>query len=181
VADIAVHDRCAVHPGRPAHDSCPRCGRHRCAADASDFGERGCPACAEVRRTTRAWTHPNSAIAAGLAGVPVVLIGGWIASQYVDVHIFSLLVPALIGVAGTSAATSAWRAPGRSWPAVGIGALAGVLGTALGFRLYPHGPHDPLRPWRQVALPYLCAAVAAVVWPFILGPPRRRDGRADDA
>jgi hypothetical protein len=56
---------------------------------------------------------------------------------------------------------------------VAIGVLASLLGTALGFRLFPHGPHDPLHPFHEVGLPYLCAAIAAVLWPIVLGPPKR--------
>ena len=36
------------------------------------------------------------------------------------------------------------------------------------------------RPWHVVGLPYICTAVAAIVWPIVLGPPRRTDRDAED-
>jgi MFS family permease len=120
-------------------------------------------------------------VSAAAPVVPVAAIGGWIYSQYVEVHVFSWLVPALIGVAGSSAssALAQRRAPSTARltnrvPLL-MGAIAAVLGTALGFRLFPHGPHDPLHPWHEVGLPYLAAAIAAVIWPLVLGPPRRAE------
>jgi hypothetical protein len=111
-------------------------------------------------------------LANALTIIPVAVIGGWIYSQYVEVHIFSWLVPALIGIAGSSPSSFIrWPQPQRN--AVMVGVVAGVLGTAFGFRLFPHGPHDPLHPWHEVGLPYLCAIVGAVLWPIILGPPRK--------
>jgi hypothetical protein len=130
--------------------------------------------------TSRPASPLESAITAGLAIVPVAGIGGWIYSQYVEVHVFSWLVPSLIGVAGSWAATALWqRTSSPSRQAVAIGVLASLLGTALGFRLFPHGPHDPLHPFHEVGLPYLCAAIAAILWPIVLGPPKRRAPLAD--
>jgi MFS family permease len=120
-------------------------------------------------------------VSAAAPVVPVAAIGGWIYSQYVEVHVFSWLVPALIGVAGSSASSALAQ---RRTPSTArrtsrvpllMGAIAAVLGTALGFRLFPHGPHNPLHPWNEVGLPYLAAAIAAVVWPLVLGPPRRAE------
>lgn len=120
-------------------------------------------------------TSPLEAtIGAGQAIVPAAVVGGWIYSQYVEVHIFSWLVPALIGVAGASGAMVRRKAGPPSRPMI-VGVMAGLLGTAFGFRLFPHGPHDPLHPWHEVGLPYAAAFVAAVVWPFVLGPPRKPD------
>jgi hypothetical protein len=104
--------------------------------------------------------------------VPVAVIGGWIYSQYVEVHLFSWLVPALIGIAGASPG-SLFRRAARSNPAV-IGAIAGLLGTAFGFRLFPHGPSNPLHPWHEVWFPYAASVIAAIAWPVVLGPPRRQ-------
>jgi uncharacterized membrane protein YfcA len=113
-------------------------------------------------------------IAAGLTVVPVAVIGGWIYSQYVQVSTFSWLVPALIGVAGASASTTVWqKGGGWSRPAVIIGLIGAVCGTAFGFRLYPHGPHDPLHPWDLVGVPYISAVAGALLWPIALGPPRK--------
>jgi hypothetical protein len=165
--------RCAVHAGRAAHDRCPVCDRPRCDEDAVDYGERGCAACVAATTQRRPVSPLEATVAAGQAIVPVAAIGGWIYSQYVEVHIFSWLVPALIGIAGSSAGIFRRQVSARR-PVV-IGAVAGLLGTALGFRLFPHGPHDPLHPFNEVGLPYLCAVVAAAVWPLVLGPPRRPD------
>lgn len=166
--------RCAVHPGRAARDHCPVCARPRCEEDARGYGVRGCSACLVETDEGRSRTVIERMISAGLAGVPIAVIGGWIYSQYVEVHIFSWLVPTLIGVAGASSCVFAWQRGGGMYvPALVIGAVAAVLGTAFGFRLFPHGPHNPLHPWHLVAFPYVCAALGAVLWPVALGPPRK--------
>jgi uncharacterized membrane protein YfcA len=173
--------RCAVHSGRAAHDECPVCGRARCDEDVRAFRERGCAACVVNQAPARVASPLAAIVSAATPVVPVAAIGGWIYSQYVEVHIFSWLVPALLGVAGSSAATalSQRRSPVTrrrvSRVPILMGAIAAVLGTAFGFRLFPHGPHDPLHPWHEVGLPYIAAAIAAVVWPLVLGPPRRAD------
>jgi MFS family permease len=181
MSDGAVVMRCAVHSGRAAHDECPVCGRPRCDEDVRELGERGCAACV-VNQAPRRVASPTTAIVAAAAPViPIAAIGGWIYSQYVEVHIFSWLVPALLGVAGSSAssALSQRLSPSErrriNFVAVTLGAVAAVLGTAFGFRLFPHGPHDPLHPWNEVGLPYLSAVIAAVIWPLVLGPPRRSE------
>jgi hypothetical protein len=111
---------------------------------------------------------------AAAAIVPVAALGGWIYSQYVEVHVFAWLVPSLLGVAGSWSTTALWqRAAAPSRFAVGLGVFAALLGTAFGFRLYPHGPHDPLHPFHEIGFPYLCAVVTAVLWPLVLGPPKR--------
>jgi hypothetical protein len=171
VSDTAAVMRCAVHPNRAAHDRCPRCDRPRCDDDVNTYGGRGCAACLAAVATTRPASKFEPAVTAAISIVPVAGIGGWIYSQYVEVHVFSWLVPSLIGVAGSWAATALWQrtaAPSRQ--AVVFGVLASLLGTALGFRLFPHGPHDPLHPFHEVGLPYLCAVVAAILWPIVLGP-----------
>ncbi|HVV77599.1 MAG TPA: hypothetical protein VHC43_16385 [Mycobacteriales bacterium] len=173
--------RCAVHPGRAARDRCPSCDRPRCDDDATAYGDRGCGACQVESDERRPRSRSERLIAAGLAGIPVAVVGGWIYSQYVEVHIFSWLVPALIGVAGSSTCAYAWqRGGGLSRPAVAISAVAAVLGTAFGFRLFPHGPHNPLHPANEVTFPYVCAALGAVLWPIALGPPRKPKSPGDD-
>ena len=118
-------------------------------------------------------TPLHAAVRAGQAVVPVAAVGGWIYSQYVEVHVFSWLVPMLIAVAGSTSDLLRRNATPSRRPAV-VGVAAGLLGTALGFRLFPHGPHDPLHPWHEVWLPYLAAVVAALVWPLVLGPSPQR-------
>ncbi|HVU61902.1 MAG TPA: hypothetical protein VHA79_11655 [Mycobacteriales bacterium] len=166
--------RCAVHPARVARDRCPNCARPRCADDVLAHGEDHCGACAVEPVEGGSRTFPERVIASGLTVIPVTVVGGWIYSQYVEVSTFSWLVPALIGVAGASASTTVWqRGGGWSRPAVVIGLIAAVCGTAFGFRLFPHGPHDPLHPWHVVGLPYLCAVAGSLLWPIALGPPRK--------
>ncbi|HWA67879.1 MAG TPA: hypothetical protein VG899_16065 [Mycobacteriales bacterium] len=184
MSERSVVMRCAVHSGRAAHDECPVCGRARCDDDVREFGSRGCAACVVDQAPARPVSALAAVVSAAAPIVPVAGVGGWIYSQYVEVHIFSWLVPALIGVAGSSAssALAARRTPMNAARQVNricvlTGAVAAVLGTALGFRLFPHGPHDPLHPWHEVGLPYLAAAVAAVLWPLALGPPRRSEPR----
>lgn len=164
--------RCAVHPSRAAHDQCPVCSRPRCDDDSLEYGGRGCAACLTPTSRKRIASPVEALLSGAQVIVPVAAIGGWIYSQYVEVHIFSWLVPALIGIAGASFGAWRRRAPFLRQPAL-VGAVAGLLGTAFGFRLFPHGPHDPLHPWHEVGFPYLCAVVAALVWPLVLGPPRR--------
>lgn len=172
--DTTVALRCAVHPSRVARDRCPNCDRPRCAEDALTHGAGGCAACVVEAVASQPRTFRERVIASGLTVVPVAVIGGWIYSQYVEVSTFSWLVPALIGVAGASASTTVWqRGGGWSRPAVMIGLVAAVCGTAFGFRLYPHGPHDPLHPWHIVGLPYICAVAGSLLWPIALGPPRK--------
>ncbi|HVT63898.1 MAG TPA: hypothetical protein VHD81_01955 [Mycobacteriales bacterium] len=172
--DTTVALRCAVHPARAARDLCPKCERPRCLNDGLAYGASGCPACVEETAETRPRPLRERLVTAGLTIVPVAVIGGWIYSQYVEVSTFSWLVPALIGVAGASASTTVFqRGGGWARPAVLIGLVAAVLGTAFGFRLYPHGPHDPLHPWHVVGVPYLCAVAGSLLWPLALGPPRK--------
>lgn len=173
MSDLSAVMRCAVHPGRAAHDQCPVCDRPRCDDDVTRYGAQGCEACATGRATRRAFSPVEAVLSGGQVIVPVAALGGWIYSQYVEVHVFSWLVPMLIAVAGAS--LGAWRrqGPPMRQPAV-IGVIAGLLGTAFGFRLFPHGPHDPLHPWHEVGLPYICTVLAAVLWPLVLGPPKRQ-------
>jgi hypothetical protein len=166
--------RCAVHPARAARDLCPVCERPRCADDVMAYAANGCAACLEETVVERPRAFHERVIRSALTVVPVAVIGGWIYAQYVEVSTFSWLVPALIGVAGSSASTTFWqRGGGWSRPAVMIGLVTALCGTAFGFRLYPHGPHDPLHPWHVVGVPYICAVAGALIWPIALGPPRK--------
>jgi hypothetical protein len=169
-----VGERCAAHPARPAHDACPRCGRPRCDADIEAFGERGCAACDAGRRLQRPVGLLEACVRAGLAAWPVILVGGWIATQYVYDHIFSLVVPGLVGVAACLAATTAAgrRDPTATVVVVAIAAAAAILGTALGFHLIEGGRQSALRPWSVVGAPYL-SAIAGVIAYRLLFPERR--------
>jgi hypothetical protein len=163
--------RCAIHPARPAHDECPVCDRPRCWPDARAFGARGCAACT----TPAAAAGPVAATAlellvrAGLAGLAVAYVGGWIATQYVRVHLMSLAAPAVVGLAAAFVVPRAARRirPGAAWVVAGISAL---LGTALGFALTPGG-QNPLHQWGVVGGPYLATLVGVVLGPVVFGRP----------
>jgi hypothetical protein len=169
-----------LHPGRAAIDACPVCGRPRCAEDARTHGRSGCGVCVATTTARRPASTAEVLVGAGLACLPAAYIGGPIAAEYVDDHIFALIVPALIGVGACWPALAVCHRSGRGLRRIVLAvsvfaAGCGVLGTAMGFRLYPHGPHQILSPWSLVGAPYLCAAGAALVWPYVFGPPRRPD------
>lgn len=180
-------DRCARHPGRVAVDRCPVCDRARCADDATDYAGAGCPVCSSERQRER---RPESTgellIKAGLAALPAVFIGGDIAKEYVGVHIWSLLVPGVIGVAACWAPLAVLHRSGRTGGELrrltrvvsGLGACGGLLATALGFRLWPGGPPEILRPWGLVGLPYVVTAAAALLWPYAYGGPKQPEPEA---
>ena len=110
----------------------------------------------------------------GVAAMPVVLIGGWIATQYVYAHLFSWLFPALLGLAATwFVGIASYRRGLSTVPVIVVGAIAGVLGTALGFRLYPHSANLVLSSWSLVGLPYLSSIGGAALWSVLLRPPSR--------
>ena len=95
------------------------------------------------------------------------------ASEYVGAHIFSVVTPALLGVACGIAATAAARPAQRSRRGLavrGVAVLYALLGTAWSFRLVIGGA-SPFSPAGQVLPPYLAAALGAWLWTV---PPRRR-------
>ena len=111
------------------------------------------------------------AVRAGLAGLAVVYLGGWISTQYVRVHLMSLAAPAVVGLAAAFVVPLAAR---RLRPLVAawlIAGLAAVLGTALGFALTPGG-QNPLRRWDVVGGPYLAALIGVAAGPLVFGPGR---------
>jgi hypothetical protein len=145
------------------------------------YGARCCAACETDARVSRAPGWLELVVRAGLASLPAVLIGGWIATQYVEERIFSLVVPSLVGLAASWAAGAAAprRGPSARWmPLVvaGVAVVAGVLGTALGFRLVAGGRQSVLHPLNVVGAPYLCAVLGAALWPLLLGAPKPRAG-----
>ena len=170
--------RCAVHPARPAVGECPVCGRGRCNVDASQYGAAGCGACQVGPPTRVSARRPELVVRAALAAVAVAYVGGWAATQYVRVHLMSLLAPGLVGVVAAWAVSAASRALPRriAYPI----ALAGAwLGTALGFRLVPGG-QDPLQPMDTVLGPYLAAIVGIAIWPVLFGSRRQPSGAGHD-
>src|SRR4051812_21989860 len=171
-----VPARCAVHPARPALDDCPVCGRPRCPVDASTYGATGCGACRAATQSRATVGLLPYAVRAGLAGIAVALVGGWIATQYVGVHLMSLVAPAVVGLAASWAVGAAARRQTSRLLVLALAAVAAVLGTALGFRLTPGG-QSPLHPAGEVGAPYLAALVGVVAWPLLLEP--RRGGKRE--
>ena len=170
--------RCATHPARPAIDRCPVCDRPRCGVDAEIYAARGCPAC---YRPTVNNEPPRREllVRAGLAALGVAFVGGWVATQYVRQHVFSLLAPALVGLAVSGAAAAA----GRGLPRVQrllIAAGAAVLSAAIAFTLTPGG-QSPLHPIGTVVPPYLAAVIGVIAWPVLFASPRSsvRDGQPE--
>jgi len=168
-------ERCAAHPSRPAHEHCPRCDRPRCEADAQAFGATGCGACEAGRRLARPVGLLEVGIRAGVACIPVVVVGGWIATQYVYDHIFSLVVPGVVGFAACLVASAAAGRHDRSASiaVITVAAFAGILGTAFGFHLLAGGRQSVLRPWNVVGAPYLCAIAGAIAYRLLFPAPRR--------
>jgi hypothetical protein len=163
-------ERCSRHPSRPARDRCPRCDQPRCAADAIGFAG-GCGACAGVGQVRPAG-RLETVVRAGVAGWPVIIAGGWIATQYVYDHIFSLVVPGLVGFAAGLVGCAAARPRDRTALvlSVAVCAAVGILGTALGFHLIEGGRQSVLQPWNVVGAPYLCAGLGAVLAPVLFAP-----------
>jgi hypothetical protein len=167
-----------MHPARPAHDACPVCDRPRCLADARAYLAAGCGACiaAVAAGAADAGTLPQ-AVRAGLAGLAVAYVGGWVATQYVRVHLMSLAAPAVVGLTASFVVPRVarrLRPPVAVWIVAGLAAL---LGTALGFALTPGG-QNPLRQWGVVAGPYLAALVGVALGPLVFGRPREDQGAA---
>ncbi|MDQ1748830.1 MAG: hypothetical protein QOD07_3093 [Frankiaceae bacterium] len=169
--------RCALHPARLAVGSCPRCSRPRCGVDAAAYGERGCGACAAPAPAAPAAPYLERVVRAGAAAYVVALLGGWIATQYVDVQLFSVVAPALVGLAtGWAAATAAGTPAGVRVRRVTllIGAVAAVLSAGLAFRLESGGGQDPVSAWHEVGPPYLAAIFGTLAWPVVFAPPKRK-------
>jgi hypothetical protein len=113
-------------------------------------------------------------VRAGLAGYAVALLGAGFATQYARERGFSLLAPALVGLAisgACGAATGGSAAPRRL--TLGVAAVMAVLSAALAFALTPGG-QNPLHPVGRVFPPYGAAIVGVLVWPVLFGTPRRR-------
>jgi hypothetical protein len=173
VADL----RCAAHPARLAAGDCPSCGRPRCAADATRYAVAGCAVCAVVARR-RPPGRAEVLVRAGLAALAVSYPTGWVAQQYVNVHLMSLAWPLVLGLAASwAASTAAGRRDRAARPLVLVAAAVGaVLGTALGFRLFDT-PVTPVHPWDEVWGPYVAGLAGVLAWPLLFGAPRRAPGQ----
>jgi hypothetical protein len=95
--------------------------------------------------------------------VVVAVVGGAITTQYVGVHVFSLLVPGLLGLAAGWVTAAAGR---TGSVASALAVVSALLATALGLRLQPGGA-SLVHPVGDVVPPYLCAIGGALGWrPF---------------
>src|SRR4051794_6945988 len=168
-----VGARCAAHPARLAAGACPVCGRDRCAADVAAFGSDGCDVCRTQQPTVRAAGRLEVGVRAGLAALAVAIAGGWVVTQHVNVHVMSLIAPALLGLAASWAATTAAGAGSSAdrRMVLLIAAVAALVGTALGIRLFGR-PLTPVRPLDSVGPPYLTALAGVLAWPLLAGPSR---------
>jgi hypothetical protein len=169
----AVANRCAAHPARRAVDDCPVCGRPRCGADVAGYAASGCPSCAAARPDVLPPGLAELAARAGLAALAIAFVGGWIGTQYVRNRGFSLIAPALVGVAiAWASAAAAGTAPRRVTSLLAV--AAAVLSAALAFRVYAAGGLSPLHPAGRALPPYAAAVAGVLAWPLLFGPPRRR-------
>jgi hypothetical protein len=166
-----------VHPGRPAVDFCPVCERPRCAADAR-AGAAGCLACAaEAARAARlTWRQPASRleawVRASLAGLAVCLIGAAICLEYVNAHIFSWVLPGLIGTTCAAATVVAAAPYGRRSMRI-LGAAFGVASALEAFRFATTSFGPPGRWWP----PVVAAAAGALFLPGLISVKASRPSR----
>lgn len=140
------------------------------------WGDAGCAACGG-RRHAAGIPMRERCVRGGLAALATAFVGGWIAAQYVDTQYFSLLAPALVALGCAWAASAAARTTAR-WTLL-VGVVTGVLATALSDRLVPGGQNLFLPPGHRLP-PYVAAAVGALAWPLLFGPPRARRERQPD-
>jgi len=124
-------------------------------------------------------------VRAGLAGVVAAMFDGWVETQYVRVHLLSLLAPLVGGLAAAWACTAAAGKGGRQHKAavLAISGAAAVLGGALAFRVNSDGGLSAVHPLGRVGPPYLAAVVGVLLWQLVFAAPRRHppgDGDADD-
>lgn len=184
-ASAALRERCAVHPSRPAVDSCPRCGRPRCGADVGAVAE-GCRGCvAETQAPARLVRPPGDAerlVRASLAAYAVAVVASPVGSEYVGATVFEYLGPFVVGVICGGAATRAAGTSGRdrvSTAVRAVSAVLAVLGVALSFTL--EKSQHPVSASLGVLLPYAAAVAGAVLWTLPpREPPRSRQGLVTD-
>lgn len=170
-AAVPAGPRCAVHSVRPAVDSCPVCGRARCADDAQKAPGGGCQICRGEPAPPPAagGVAVENYVRAALASTAVALLGGVVAAQYVGAAVFAYLTPFVVGVLTGAAAQAAAGLPKTGRGANGVRLIAGVyavLGVAFGFVL--ERSEGVLG--SGSFLPYLAAVVGVILWTL---PPKR--------
>lgn len=167
---MTTEQRCAVHPARPAFDTCPVCARPRCAADADEAPGGGCVACrGSDRPVGRPRPQRRDILAAAVSCHLAALAGGAVASQYVDVTFFDVIVPAGIGIVCGAVAEAAARGTRGSELRV-VAVLYAVVGAVAAVRFVP-GPQSLVTPLAATWPGYAAAAAGAWLW---TAPPRRR-------
>jgi uncharacterized protein (DUF983 family) len=147
--------RCAAHPGRPAHDVCPTCGRPRCSADAHDRGDR-CAVCGAPEQRLR--PAPFVVVATAVVGAVLAVVGAAVGQEYVGAHLFSWIFPGLVGVviAALALTVAGPVHPGLRHLVGLVSAGYAAISALLDFR-FTHEPYGPVGRW----LPPLVAAVVA--------------------
>src|SRR3954469_19185257 len=114
-------------------------------------GGEGAPACRTAGVEAPAPARAELLVRAGLAALAVALVGGWIGTQYARNRGFSLIAPALVGMAAAWAAAAASEGGPADRRVVSlIAAAAAVLSAALAFRVYAAGGLSPLHPAGRV-------------------------------
>ena len=140
---------------------------------------RGCLACegkaapAKEVLARRPVPTGEGVIRAALAVLPVSLLGGAIASEYVGTDVFGIVTPFLVGVACGAvavAAAGAVRRPEGLRAVRLVGLLYALIATGYGFR-FVVGGEDPFAPAGDRIWPYAAAAAGAWLWTI---PPKRR-------
>lgn len=175
--------RCAVHPARPAADSCPTCAQPRCGADALALPS-ACLACAaglalEPVAPVRVVGDDERLVRGALAAYAVAVPAAWVVAEYVQATLFAYAGPFLLGLfCGTAATRAAGtdRRPGAGSPVAGrvrwAAVALGVLGVALGFLL--EGSRTPVSGRFDVLGPYALALAGG--WLGSLPPKRQALG-----
>lgn len=114
---------------------------------------------------------------AGVAALAVSFFGGWLGTQYVGDRFFSLLVPALVGLAVAGAARTASGLAATRGPAsirvavLAVAVVGALVSVGLAFRLVPGAAHpSPFLSLGQALPPYLCSVVGVLLWPLVAGP-----------
>jgi len=160
--------RCAVHPSLPAHDTCPVCGRARCATDAAAAPGGGCAAC-EGKRPRRGPPplDARALVSAAALTNPVAIVTGLVASEYVGAGWIGYAVPVFVGIIVSIAAehgAGKQRGNALRWLALGYSALAIAVGMSqprAAGSLFAADPH--------IWVPYPLAALTSWLWTM---PPR---------
>lgn len=175
--ESAAGERCAAHPGRIAVDSCPVCGRPRCAPDQLPSGCTLCKARPEDPAAARRRPRPPELLVRGvLAAYATTVAWAYVTAEYVEASWLAYFAPALLGILCGWAALSAARNPRRGLllQRVRVAAVVcSVLGIGLGFLLENPYSRPPLE--LDVVLPYPIAAAAAWLWTAPPKPRKRKE------